>query len=202
MKKDSPIKSFKDLAGKKIAVNGLHTPNQLGVLAYADANGVDAKTLQFVEVPPPSQVAALREGAVAAAHLIEPFVTVAETEGVTRLIYAGYYPPEMADRIMMGSWFTKKSSLEKNKEKITRFIKAINRATDFINKNPGEMPAIVAKYTKLDVNLVRKVTPPKFYTKVNKKDIQVQIDLCAKYGFIKNGFDAKEIVATNLLSMQ
>jgi ABC-type nitrate/sulfonate/bicarbonate transport system substrate-binding protein len=96
---------------------------------------------------------------------------------------------------MVSTWFAKKSSLEKNKEKMGRFLKAITKATDFINKNPDQMPDIVAKYTKLDVNLLRKITPPRFYTKIYKKDIQVQIDLCAKYGFIKNGFDAREIVA-------
>jgi ABC-type nitrate/sulfonate/bicarbonate transport system substrate-binding protein len=114
---------------------------------------------------------------------------------ITRLIFTGYYPPEIADRIMPAGWFSKRSSLEKNKEKLGRFLKAINRATDYINKNPDEMPAIVAKYTKLDVNLLKKVTPPRFYTKTYKKDIQIQIDLCAKFGFISKRFDAREIVA-------
>ena len=202
VKKDSPIKSFKDLAGKKIAVNGLQNINHLGVLTFADFYGVDAKTLKFVEVPLPSIAASIREGAVDAGHLVEPFITASETEGMTRLLYAGYYPPEIADRIMVASWFAKRSSLEKNKEKMTRFLKAINKATDFINKNPGQMPAIIAKYTKLDVNLLTRVTPPKFYTKIYKKDIQVHIDLCSKYGFIKKGFDAREIVATSLVPLE
>ena len=64
------------------------------------------------------------------------------------------------------------------------------------------MTEIVAKNTKLDVNLLQKMTLPKFYAKINKKDIQVRIDLCAKYGFIQNGFDAKEIVATSLVPLQ
>ncbi len=202
VKKDSPIQSVKELAGKKIAINALQSVNHLAVLAIADYNGVDIKTLNFVEIPMPSQAPALKEGAVDACHNVQPFIAASEAEGITRLLYGGFFPPEIADRAMISSWFAKKSSLEKNKEKMTRFLKAIAKATDFINKNPDEMPAIVAKYTKLDVNLLKKVTPPKFYTKVNKKDIQVQIDLCAKYGFIKNGFDAKEIVATNLVPLQ
>jgi NitT/TauT family transport system substrate-binding protein len=202
VKKDSPIQSFKDLAGKKIAILGLQSITHLAVLTAADFYGVDARTLKFVEVPLPSQVPAVREGAVDACHTAEPFIAASEAEGITRMLYAGYYPPEIADRIMVSSWFAKKSSLQKNKEKMTRFLKAITKATDFINKNPDQMPAIIAKYTKLDINLLRKVTPPKFYTKMYKKDIQVQIDLCAKYGFIKKGFDAKEIVATDLASLE
>ncbi len=202
VKKDSPIQSVKDLAGKKIAVNALQSVNHLAVLAIADFHGVDLKTLKFVEVPMPSQAAAVKEGAVDACHNVEPFISASEAEGTTRFLYGPFYPPEIADRAMIATWFAKKSSLEKNKDKLTRFLKAVTKATDFINKNPDQVIPIVAKHTKLDANLLKKVTPPKFYTTVNKKDIQVSIDLCAKYGFIKNGFDAKEIVATNLLPLK
>jgi NitT/TauT family transport system substrate-binding protein len=195
VRKDSPYQSFKDLAGKKIALLMLKAVPHLGILVAADFYGVDANTLKLVEIPLPSMVAALKEGAVDAAHIAEPFIAASEAEGITRLIFTGYYPPEIADRIMPAGWFAKRSSLEKNKEKLGRFLKAINRATDYINRNPDEMPAIVAKYTKLDVNLLKKVTPPRFYTKTYKKDIQIQIDLCAKYGFINKRFDAREIVA-------
>lgn len=202
VRKNSPIQSVKDLAGKKIAVNALQSVNNLAVLSIADFYGVDIKTLKFVEIPMPSQAPAVKEGAVDACHVVEPFIAASEAEGTTRLLYGGFYPPEIAERAMIASWFAKKSSLGKNKDKMIRFLKAITKATDFINKNPDQMPAIVAKYTKMDVNLLKKVTPPKFYTKINKKDIQVSIDLCAKYGFIKNGFDAKEIVATSLVPLQ
>jgi NitT/TauT family transport system substrate-binding protein len=195
VKKDSPMRSFKDLAGKTIAILALQALPHLAITTLADFYGVDIKTLKFVEIPVPSIPAAVKEGAVDAGHIAEPFIAASEAEGWARLLYAGYYPPEIADRVMVAGWFAKKSLLGKNKEKMRRFIKAINRITDFINKNPDQMPAIIAKYTKLDVNLLGKITPPKFYTKTHKKDIQVQIDLCAKYGFIKKGFDAREIVA-------
>ena len=202
VKKDSPYKSIKDLAGKKIAVNGLSNLNHLSILTIADFYGVDLKSLKFMEVNFPMQAAAIREGAVDAASLGEPFVTISESEGITRGIYDGFFPPEIVERYMVGGWFAKRSSVEKNKDKIGRFLKAINKATDFINKNPDQLPDIIAKNTKLDVNLVRKITLPKYFTKVYKKDIQVEIDLCAKYGFIQKGFDANEIVATDLIPLE
>jgi NitT/TauT family transport system substrate-binding protein len=195
VKKDSPMKTFKDLAGKKIAILALQALPHVAITTLADFYGVDIKTLKFVEVPVPSIPAAVREGAVDAGHIAEPFIAASLAEGWARLLYAGYYPPEVAERVMVAGWFAKKSFLGEKKDKMERFIKAINKITDFINKNPDQMPAIIAKYTKLDVNLLGKITPPKFYTKTDKKDIQVQIDLCAKYGFIKKGFDAREIVA-------
>jgi NitT/TauT family transport system substrate-binding protein len=202
VKKDSPIQSIKDLAGKKIAVTAIQSVNHLSVLTIADFYKVDLKSLKFVEVNFPMQPAAIREGAVDAASLNQPFLAISESEGVARQIYPGFLPPEIAERYMISSWFAKKSSLEKNKDKIGRFVRAILKSTDFINKNPDQLPAIIAKYTKMDVNLVQKVTLPKFFTKIQKKDIQVQIDLCAKYGFIQKGFDAKEIVATGLVPLE
>ena len=202
VRKDSPIQSVKDLAGKKIAVNALNNINHLSILTVADFYGVDVKGMKFIEVAFPMVPAAIKEGVVDAANLADPYLTVAESEGFIRRIYDALFPPEIMARYLMSGWFAKRSSLEKNKDKIGRFLRANSKATDFINKNPDQLPDIIAKNTKLDVNLIRKVTLPKFFTKIYKKDIQVQIDLCAKFGFINRGFDAKEIVATDLISLE
>ena len=101
VKKDSPMESFKDLEGKKIAILALKALPHLAILTLADYYGVDPKTLKFVEVPVPSIVAAVKEGAVDAGHIAEPFIAASEAEGITRLLYAGYYPPEIADRVMV-----------------------------------------------------------------------------------------------------
>jgi NitT/TauT family transport system substrate-binding protein len=202
VKKDSTIQSVRDLAEKRFAVNALNNLNHLAVLTIADFHGVNVKGMKFMEVPIPMMPAAIKEGAADAAHLADPFLTISESEGIIRRIYNGLIPPEIAERYMVSSWFAKRSSLEKNKDKITRFLRANSKATDFVNRNPDQLPDIIAKNTKLDVNLVRKVTLPKFFTKIYKKDIQVQIDLCAKFGFIQKGFDAKEIVATDLVPLE
>jgi len=202
VKKDSPMQSVKDLGGKKIGVNALNNINHLSILTIADFYGVDVKGMKFIEVAFPMVPAAIREGVIDAANLADPYLTIAESEGIIRRIYDALFPPEIMERYLMSGWFAKRSSLEKNKDKIGRFLKANAKATDFINKNPDQLPDIIAKNTRLDVNLVRKVTLPKFFTKIYKKDIQVQIDLCAKYGFINKGFDAKEIVATDLIPLE
>jgi len=195
VKKDSPLQSIKDLAGKKIAINVINSINHLSVLTIADFHGVDSKGMKFLEVPFPNQPATIREGAVDAASLNQPFLAISQKEGVTRELYPGFFPPEIAERYMIAGWFAKRSSLEKNRDKIRRFLKAINRATDYIDKNPGQMADIIAKDTKLDINLLQKMTLPKFFTKLSLKDVQPQIDLCVKYGFIQKGFNAKEIIS-------
>lgn len=192
--KTTPYKTIRDLAGKKIGVNSIHSLNHLSMLTIADYYGVDAKEMKFLEVNFPMQPAAVKEGAVDAASMLEPFVTISESQGFGREIFNGFYPPEVVERYMVAGWFAKKSGVEKNKDKIGRFIKAINKATDFINQNPAQLPDIIANNTRIEAGLARKVTLPVFFTELYKNDIQVQIDLCAKHGLIKKGFDAREIV--------
>jgi NitT/TauT family transport system substrate-binding protein len=201
VKKDSPYKSIKDLAGKKIAVNGIHSINHLSILTIANFYGVDTKGLKFLEVPFPNQPVALKEGAVDAASMLEPFITISEGEGVTREIFNGFFPPEVIERYMVAGWFAKRSYVDKEKDKVGRFLRAINKATDFINKNPAQLPDIIAKNTRISAGLAKQVTLPKFFTKLYKKDIQSQIDLCVKYGFIEKGFDARKIV-TDLIPLE
>lgn len=199
--KNTPIKIMKDLEGKRIGINSIHSLNHLSILAIADYYGVDTKRMKFLEVNFPMQPAAVREGSVDAASMLEPFVTISVAEGFGREIFNGFYPPEMVERYMVAGWFAKKSAVEKNKEKIERFIKAINKATDFINRNPHLVPEIVGNHTRVKADLARKVTLPKFFTKFYKSDFQAQIDLLAKYGLIKKGYDAREIV-TDLIDLR
>ena len=44
---DSPIKSPKDLAGKRVAINGLRNIAQASVMQWLSNNGVDASTVRF-----------------------------------------------------------------------------------------------------------------------------------------------------------
>ena len=134
-------------------------------------------------------------------HLCLNPLSIAESEGVVREIFNGFFPPEVIERYMVAGWFAKKSSVDKEKDKIGKFIKAINKATDFINKNPGQLPEIITKNTRTDASLAQKVTLPKFFTKLYKKDIQAQVDLCTKYGFIEKGFDVRKIV-TDLIPLE
>jgi NitT/TauT family transport system substrate-binding protein len=75
--KTSPIRSAKDLNGKTIAVPGLGTSAAFAVNAWLDANGADVSTVKFIELPYGAMPAALEAGRVDAAHVAEPFVSVA-----------------------------------------------------------------------------------------------------------------------------
>ena len=72
----SGITSPADLAGKKVAINGLGNIMELTTRAALDENGVDPDSVSFVELPPADFLSALKLGNVDAAWLVEPFVSI------------------------------------------------------------------------------------------------------------------------------
>src|SRR5579875_2315423 len=69
------IKNVKELAGKTIAVSTLRDMIQGATMAYIDANGGDGKAVNFVELPPGAQPAAIAQGRIHGGVIVEPIYT-------------------------------------------------------------------------------------------------------------------------------
>ncbi|MDY0042804.1 MAG: ABC transporter substrate-binding protein [Desulforhabdus sp.] len=191
--KDSPIQNISDLKGKKVAINTLGNINELSMIVLADTNNVDIKQISLVEVPFPQMEAALKNGSVDAILAVEPFVTLSISHGTARYLEKSVHK-SFGDEFMIGSWFAKKSWIEKNPSLTSAFVKAINRASDYIAANPAKMPEVLVKNTKLTVDLAQQIVLPAFSSKFEKSDLQKMIDVSATYEFIKAPFDADEII--------
>lgn len=81
VKADSPIRTAKDLAGKKISVNQLKNIGDTTVRASVRNAGGDPNGIEFVELPFPDAPAALQSGRVDAIWVVEPFVSQALSQG-------------------------------------------------------------------------------------------------------------------------
>ncbi len=77
----SPIRSVKDLAGKKVAVNTFQNVVELAVRASALKAGVDPESIEFVKLPFPDMPAALSSGRADAVFVVEPFQQVVPSQG-------------------------------------------------------------------------------------------------------------------------
>ncbi len=194
--KDSPIASVKDLEGGTVAINTLGNINELSLDALFDANGVDMKKVKLVEVPFPHMEAALKKGSVDAVLEVEPFVTLALEHGTAKMLVPSVHK-SYGDKFMIGSWFAKKSWVEKHPKLAAAFARAVNRASAFIRDNPDKVGAILVANTKLTPELAKKITLPAFDPKRDPADIQKMIDTAAKYGFIPEAFPAGEVMITN-----
>lgn len=79
--KNSGIKGVKDLAGKKVAMVQLNSLNSLDVQTLASREGIDPKSIQLIQMPFPQMPAALSQGRVQAAVIVQPFANTAVEQG-------------------------------------------------------------------------------------------------------------------------
>ena len=87
VKTDSPIRSMKDLKGKRVAVPSRFAVDYLFVWRLLKQHGMAPTDIKIVEMNPPDMPAALYAGAVAAYATGEPFGAVAEKAGYARPLY-------------------------------------------------------------------------------------------------------------------
>ncbi|MCK6445479.1 MAG: ABC transporter substrate-binding protein [Planctomycetes bacterium] len=85
--KDSEIKTFTDLAGKKVAIPSRFSNQNLLMKRMMKQNGMAPDSIQLIETPPPDHAAALASKAVDGYIVGEPHCAKAEIGGYGRVLY-------------------------------------------------------------------------------------------------------------------
>ena len=88
VKADSPLKTPRDFTGKTFGQNSLGDVGVLLSRGWLDANGGDAKTLKFVEMPGTAVGPALAEGRIDAATLRNPGLAAVIGRGLRQSVRA------------------------------------------------------------------------------------------------------------------
>ncbi len=149
VRKDGPIKTGAQLRGQKVGTN------RFGGSAYAfaqvllkDLGLVPMKDAKIVAVGGLSaRVAALKSGVIAAFPLGMGAGTNLEAKGLIRpLNYLKPLLPNPWIDLVLGSL---KGFAEKNPQLVTRTIKSVLQAANFVQNNPGWTKQKLASYSKL-----------------------------------------------------
>ena len=191
--KASPIIRAKDLEGKTVAVNTLSNIVQLMAMAWIDKNGANSTKVKFVEAPFPQMEAALVAGKIDAASIHEPFATASVEKGLTRVLTNPW--GEVLPKFLIASWFASEKWIQKNKETVQAFVRAINRGIDAIHADPEGSRNAMIKWSGLSPDLAGKIGLPVFERAVSEKDLQATIDLTRKYKLITRDLKAREVVS-------
>lgn len=193
VRKDSGINSPKDLEGKVIGVNTLGGIDEVTLRAWAREKHVDLKKARVIEVPFPQMVPALASGRVQAVMAGEPFMTLAELQADAKPI--GVPWDSIARRLMISGYFVKKSWAQSNRRTAEAFVKAIARATRFMNSHPRELGAILADNTRIKGALANRIVHQAYRERFHKADLQVWINPLYELGFIPKKFDVSAIIS-------
>jgi len=192
----SPIRSAADLNGRTVAVNGLNNITDVAVKGWADENGGDSNTLEFVEFPFPEMPGAVEQGRVDAAMMLEPGLTQA-LQTCCEVLGLGY--DGIADKFMTSGWITTKEWAEQNPEMVDEFAEVMRKTAQWANdeQNHERSAEILQEYLDIDPETANTMQRAVFGETLEPAMIQPQIDAAAKYGVIEERFDATEIIATS-----
>ncbi|WP_305788252.1 ABC transporter substrate-binding protein [Symbioplanes lichenis] len=181
VKKDSPITSAKDLAGKRVAVNTLRNINTTTVSSVVRKAGGDPSTITYVELPFPDIVSAVAKGDVDAGQVVEPFLTIAAGQGDKQITsnYAGTAPG-----LTVGMYFTSTKFAQENAAAVAGFTTAMNKSLEYASAHPDEARAVLTTYTKIDPAVQQKMVLPKWPSAVDKASVQVLADLATQDGVL------------------
>ncbi|MEU4232413.1 ABC transporter substrate-binding protein [Nonomuraea sp. NPDC026600] len=188
VKNDSPIRSAKELAGKKISVNQLKNIGDTTVRASVRKAGGDPSGIQFVELPFPDAPAALQAGRVDAVWVVEPFVSQALSQGARAV--AWNFADAAPDLTVAMYFTTGKTDADLTK----RFTAAIRKSLEYADSHPDEVRDVLKTYTKIAPEVIAKIYLPKWPAEVNKASVQTIADLALADGILKDKIDVSALV--------
>lgn len=186
----SPIRTAKDLEGKTIATNQIRGVSSLSMIAWMRKHGADASTIKWIEMSRGDMGGGLAKGRFDAAMLTEPFIAV--NRKLVRLLGAPY--SAVASRWDTVAFFTTEAFAKANPEKVARFAAVIHRTALWANANQAKSGAILAKYSKIDGDLIRQMSRVKYGTILLAADVQPCVDVAVEAKLIDAPFSASQLI--------
>jgi NitT/TauT family transport system substrate-binding protein len=188
---DSDIKKAADLAGKSVAINTLNNISDTVVRESVRKDGGDPTGIKFVELPFPDMPAAVAEGRVDAAFVVEPFLAISEGQEARDVASAYALPTE---DLSVATYFTSEEAIQSKPELVKAFTAAMVESQRYASENPDEVRRIITTYTKIDPGLIDQLTLPAFPSEVNTASIQVLADLALTDGLLKQPADVEALI--------
>jgi NitT/TauT family transport system substrate-binding protein len=191
--KDSPIKSPKDLAGKKIGINVKHNLGSLLMQARLQPQGVkldDEKN--FVAMPFPNMEAALKSKSVDAVQAVEPFHTqLVKSLGARKVL-------ELSEgdtaNFPIAGYFSTDEWAKENPKTLAAFQRAVGKAQALL-ADKSLIAQTVPKFTKIQPEVAATLHYGQYPTTLSPASLKRVSDLMVKYGYIKSPIDVNAITA-------
>ncbi len=191
VKSDSGLTSAAQLVGKSVAVPSVDSILQLLAEASVTAAGGDASKVNFVEVPPLSQVAAVASGQVTGFSNVEPLLTEGKAQGETILAH----PPKAMGGLPEDVVVSSKLWAKEHPKALTEFATALGEANAKLAKHPSLIKTTAAADNEVAPQYLNSMILPVFQagliTPTMTTDLQKYM---LKYGFIKKAISYKRIL--------
>lgn len=153
---NSAIETLADLAGKKVATASLFQLNDLALMESLDKAGVDASSVEFVEIPFPNMAEALGAGRIDAIISTEPFVTLSKNTGAAKSLVS--VSEGLAATTPISLLASSEQFIAENPDVVANFRAAIDEASEYALAHDDEVRATIPKITELSPELAAAIS--------------------------------------------
>ncbi len=190
--KDSPIKSIKDLKGKKVAATKGTDPF-LFLLRSLHAEGLQKSDIEHVSLQHADGRAALEQGRVDAWAGLDPLMAGSEIEAGSRLIHRN------VAFNTYGFLNTTEKFARENPDYVRKVIAAYEKARQWIIANPEETAKLVAEEAKLPLPVARlQLTRNDFRNPIpgeeHAKALKAAAPILLEEDLVRKGTDVNKVV--------
>jgi NitT/TauT family transport system substrate-binding protein len=141
------FKSMKQSKGKRFAISRFGSLTDFLTRATLRHFGVDAKDVTILQIgSTPARFAALSAKAVDASIVWFPVTEIAKSQGYNKLLDLKEIFPDWPYE----TFAAKESYLSKERDQITKFLRAHQKGVKYTMENKADAVKIMAKYVKLD----------------------------------------------------
>jgi NitT/TauT family transport system substrate-binding protein len=190
--KGSPIKTPKDLDGKKVAVDAVGGIGWLLTRAWVEKRGVDSTKLQYVELPFGQMPDAVANGQVDAAEVVEPARSAALKAGKVEVL--GYPFVDVQPGMEISHVVAKPDWVAGHPITLRKWLRAYQRGIDSIRADEAGARKMIAEYAKLDPSIAEGMAINAFRPTVNPEQWQKTIELMVKFKVIDQPIQIREFV--------
>ena len=192
---NSDIRNARDIEGRKFAVNTLNGINWLFAQEWMRIGGADPAKAKWLEVPFQHMVPALDTGQVDTITAADPVLTVLKTTGKGKIL--DYYFSTVKANVMVASFVATEKWIKEHPEMTQKFVRAMSRAIDYANSHEDEWPGILAKYLKIDLDLLKKMEGGhRFEAKVDMEHLEWYVNLLVKRGLLQKRIEPNTLIYT------
>ena len=164
----SPIKSPKDLTGKRIAGPGVGSVMHVALVDWVKKDGGDPSGIVGVEVPFPNMADQLKAGRVDAVEQLQPFVGAMLANGFRSL---GDPLLKISDPVLFPFWIADADWARGHKDVLKKFRTSLEAACSH-QSDPDKARAILTKYTGLPEQVVARIPFPGYDFKVMPQQLE------------------------------
>lgn len=189
---DSPIRSAKDLEGRKVAVNVLNNIQTLTLDAILKAQGADPSKVKYVPVPFPQMGPALQKNQVDAISTVEPFVSDLKQKVGARVVVDGGGAP-VTNVPLSGYLGTQKFTTE-NPKTAAAFQRALFKAQQAATGDRKKVEEVLPGYARIDAKVASAITLPGFPASLDPARLQRVVDLMTAAGQLKSPPDLNSLL--------